>query len=329
MARSGVAAVLVCLALAMQVCALELIPGGSAIGIEAQTAGILISEVGEVETDGGAVTPAKDAGLRAGDLIVAVDGTRVATQTEFLDALRHSHGKISVTYLRGGGEKTCSVDPVTGADGTRQLGLWLRDGVTGVGTMTYYDPADATFGALGHGVTDETSGVLLPIAGGTIHSAAISGVTPGEKGEAGALQGAFDVNAPVGAVHENSVFGIFGTCETAPHGASVETAADDEIATGSAIIRSTVSGGTPQEYAVEIRRVFQENQCTRLLIQVTDPSLLSQTGGIVQGMSGSPILQNGKLIGAVTHVLLEDPTMGYGVSIDTMLAAASAMTPAA
>ena len=130
------------------------------------------------------------------------------------------------------------------------------------------------------------------------------------------------MNAPVGTVTENSVFGIFGTCGAACSGATVETASDDEAALGPAVIRSTVSGGTTQDYAVTLKRIFREDDCTRFLIEVTDPALLGVTGGIVQGMSGSPILQNGKLIGAVTHVLLDDPACGYGVSIDTMLAAA-------
>ena len=320
--RRALFAAAVWLALTLPANAAELIPGGSAIGIEAQTAGVLISDVAEVQTEDGSASPAKDAGLRAGDLITGIDGKSVTSQDDFLDALSHSHGRITVTYLRGGGEKRCTVTPVETPDGARQLGLWLRDGVSGIGTVTYYDPGDDTFGALGHGVSDEASGVLLPISEGTVHDAQISGVTPGEKGEAGALQGVFDVNAPVGTVTENSVFGIFGTCGAACSGATVETATDDEAALGPAVIRSTVSGGTTQDYAVTLKRIFREDDCTRFLIEVTDPALLDVTGGIVQGMSGSPILQNGKLIGAVTHVLLDDPTCGYGVSIDTMLQAA-------
>ena len=304
-------------------------PGGNTIGIEAHTDGILISDVSEIQTADGTVSPAKDAGLRAGDLITAIDGQRVTTQTEFLDALSHSHGKVSVTYLRGGGEKTCSVQPVESDDGTRQLGLWLRDGVSGVGTVTYYDPDACAFGALGHGVTDEATGVLLPIAGGTIHTAQISGVTPGASGAAGALQGVFDVNTPVGTVNENSVFGVFGACSEPPSGATVETASDDEVEVGAAVIRCTVSGGDVRDYDIQIKRIFRENEGTRFLIEVTDPALLQATGGIVQGMSGSPILQNGRLVGAVTHVLLEDAAMGYGVSIDTMLAAQAQMQNAA
>ena len=317
------------LLLAQGVWAAELIPGGDAIGIEAQTEGLLISEVASVQTPEGEVSPAKDAGLRAGDMITGIDGKAVTNQSEFLDALSHSHGTISVTFLRGGGEKTCSVPPVDAESGTRQLGLWLRDGVSGIGTVTYYDPATGAYGALGHGVADEGSGVLLPLAGGSIHAAEISGAQPGKAGEAGALQGVFDVNAPVGDIAENSVFGIFGTCSEPPSGSAMETAPDADVSPGPITIRSTVSGSETKDYEAELKRIFTEDGCTRYLLQVTDKSLLDATGGIVQGMSGSPILQNGRLIGAVTHVLLDDPTMGYGVSIDTMLAAAAQLQPAA
>ena len=327
--RRAIAAAAAWLLLSLHANAASLIPGGNAIGIDAQTDGILVSDVTEVQTDSGPVAPAKDAGLRAGDVITGLDGKTVSTQAEFLDALSHSHGKISVTYQRGGGEKRCTVSPIDSDDGTRRLGLWLRDGVRGIGTVTYYDPESGAYGALGHGVSDEGTGVLLPLQGGTIHNAEISGVTPGKEGEAGALQGVFDENAPVGTLCENSVFGIFGTCSTAPEGTSVETASDDEVETGTVQLRCTVSGGETRDYEAQLRRILREDGCTRYLIEVTDTALLNTTGGIVQGMSGSPILQNGRLIGAVTHVLLEDPKMGYGVSIDTMLAAAAEMEPAA
>lgn len=327
--RRILAAAAAWLLLAQGAAAAELIPGGSAIGIEAQTEGLLISDIAEIDTPEGKASPAKDAGLRTGDMITGIDGKAVTNQTEFLDALANSHGKISVTFLRGGGEKTCSVQPVDAEDGTRQLGLWLRDGISGIGTVTFYDPASGIYGALGHGVSDEHTGVLLPVTGGTIHAATVSGATPGSDGEAGALQGVFDVNAPVGDLAENSVFGVFGTCSEPLSGSAVETAADDEVKTGPVTIRSTVSGSEVKDYDAELKRVFSEDGCTRYLLQVTDPALLDATGGIVQGMSGSPILQNGRLIGAVTHVLLDDPTMGYGVSIDTMLDAASALESAA
>jgi len=207
-------------------------------------------------------------------------------------------------------------------DGTRQLGLWLRDGVTGVGTLTYYDPATGRYGALGHGIADETSGALMPLRDGSVLSAVVADVRPGGHGTAGELVGSFDAADRIGAIERNGLFGIFGTLDAPPDGTPVETAPASAVKTGSATILSTVAGDTVQAYAVNITRVYHDGASTRFAITVTDPALLSATGGIVQGMSGSPILQDGRLVGAVTHVLLSDPAKGYGVSIDDMLAAA-------
>ena len=209
------------------------------------------------------------------------------------------------------------------------MGVMLRDGVTGIGTVTYCDPETGSYGALGHGINDEESGALLPIRSGTLTLADISGVKSPDDGAAGSLLGAFADGEIFGDVEENTVFGIFGNLTAAPEGQTAETLSDEEIRPGPAVIRSTVSGGEVREYDVSIDRVYRENGCTRFLLTVTDADLLSTAGGIVQGMSGSPILQDGKLIGAVTHVLLEDSAKGYGVSIDTMLKAAAALDEAA
>ncbi len=296
---------------------------GQAVGIQAETDGLLVAGLAEVETAEGSVSPARDAGLRVGDVITAIGGAPVRTADDFLAALERAGEKTRVTFVRGGAEKTCTVTPAAAADGTLQLGLWLRDGISGIGTVTYCDPATGDYGALGHGVTDEESGALLPLRSGSLLTAEIADAKPGAEGVPGELIGSIDPDAPLGDVAENSVFGIFGTLAESPDGTPVETAADGEVATGPAVIRTTVAGCAPAEYAVEISRVYRESGCTRYLLTVTDEALLNATGGIVQGMSGSPILQNGRLVGAVTHVLLNDPTKGYGVSIDTMLAAAA------
>ena len=200
----------------------------------------------------------------------------------------------------------------------------MRDGVTGVGTLTYYDPATGRYGALGHGIADETSGALMPLRDGSVLSAVVADVRPGGHGTAGELVGSFDADDRIGAIERNGLFGIFGTLDAPPDGTPVETAPASAVRTGSATILSTVAGDTVQAYAVNITRVYHDGASTRFAITVTDPALLAATGGIVQGMSGSPILQDGRLIGAVTHVLLADPAKGYGVSIDDMLAAAQA-----
>ena len=295
---------------------------GQAIGIEAKTEGLLVTGFADIETPEGAVSPAKDAGLREGDVIRNVAGQEIRSAADLSAALETVQEKTTIRVDRGGLEKKCVVTPYRGEDGKLQLGLWLRDGVTGIGTITYCDPATGAYGALGHGIADEESGKLLPIERGEIVRAEISGARPGAEGEAGELMGSFQNAESFGSVEENSVFGIFGAMAEIPALSAVETAADDEVHTGDVIIRATVAGQETRDYSAKIDRVYREQSCTRYLITVTDESLLQATGGIVQGMSGSPILQDGKLIGAVTHVLLNDPTRGYGLSIDTMLDAA-------
>ncbi|CCX46301.1 spoIVB peptidase [Firmicutes bacterium CAG:103] len=201
--------------------------------------------------------------------------------------------------------------------------------MTGVGTLTYYDPATGRYGALGHGISDETSGVLMPLRDGSVLSAVIADARPGGHGTAGELVGSFDPGNRIGGIERNCLFGIFGTLDAPPDGNAVETASADAVKTGGATILSTVAGEDVRAYTVDISRVYHDGGCTRFLITVTDPDLLAATGGIVQGMSGSPILQDGRLIGAVTHVLLADPAKGYGVSIDDMLAASAAQDKAA
>ncbi len=309
--------------LAVPAAAAELIPMGQAVGIEAATDGLLVSGFTEVETAEGTVSPAKDAGLRVGDVIRMVDGKTVETAGDLQEALASAGDQAMVRVDRGGLEKRFTVHFAFPEGGGAQMGVMLRDGITGIGTVTYCDPATGAYGALGHGVADEESGALLPIRDGTLTQADISGIKAAGEGTAGSLLGSFSEGDTFGDVEENTVFGIFGALTETPALPCAETLPDAEIQPGPAVIRSTVSGGEVREYDVTIDRVYRENGCTRFLLTVTDETLLSEVGGIVQGMSGSPILQDGKLAGAVTHVLLEDSTRGYGVSIDTMLNAAS------
>ena len=323
------AAVALALCAGVSAQAASLVPLGRAVGIQMTTAGMLVADLAEVDTPGGKAAPAKDAGLLPGDVICRIDGRDIASSADFLAAMDAAGDTLSVTVRRGGTEVTATVTPAVTADGTRQLGLWLRDGVTGVGTLTYYDPATGRYGALGHGISDETSGVLMPLRDGSVLSAVIADARPGGHGTAGELVGSFAPGDRIGAIERNCLFGIFGTLDAPPEGAAVETASADAVKTGSATILSTVAGEDVRAYTVDISRVYHDGGCTRFLISVTDPDLLAATGGIVQGMSGSPILQNGRLIGAVTHVLLSDPAKGYGVSIDDMLAASAAQDKAA
>lgn len=305
----------------------ELIPVGRAVGIQIQLDGVLVAEVTDVETGGGSVAPARDAGLRAGDIIVAVNGQEIKAAADLTAAMENMTGQTAqITVRRDGTTQTYTVTPARGEDGTARLGLWLRDGVAGIGTVTYIDPDTGAFGALGHGVNDVETGVLLPVGDGFICSAQIADVKRGAAGAPGELSGCFDPGDVIGRISGNTVCGIFGVVTEMPAalGHAVPVAEPEEIEAGPATILACVAGQQVAEYTVEISRTGMAYGSGRdLMVHVTDPTLLELTGGIVQGMSGSPILQNGKLVGAVTHVLVNDPTQGYGIFIGSMLQAAA------
>ena len=299
----------------------ELVPVGRTVGIEASTEGLLVVSLSEVETADGRVSPAADSGILPGDMIVRLGGCEISTSADFAKAAACLDGSpVAVQLTRAGQLIQYTVTPALSAeDGCWRLGLWLRDGIAGIGTVTFYDPETGLFGALGHSINDADTGVLLPLGEGFITTATVSDVQKGERGRAGELHGAFDTGARLGCVTQNTVCGIFGTASSAFEGSAMPVAEDAEIENGPATILANVVGSDVREYAVEISRAQSGG---RLLVTVTDPALLEATGGIVQGMSGSPIIQNGKLCGAVTHVLISDPARGYGITISSMLKAA-------
>ena len=302
----------------------ELVPLGGAVGIRLQTEGVMVAGLADVETAEGTLRPAEAAGLCVGDLVTAVDGKKTDSAAAFLTALSALRGEaVDLTVLREGEELHLTVTPARALSGAWQLGLWLRDGVSGIGTLTFYDPVSGTFGDLGHGVNDLDSGALLPFGQGVITQARVVDVVPGTNGKPGELCGEFDQEAALGQLEKNTPSGIFGTADWPEEIEPVPVAAEEETALGPASILCCVDGDEVCAYAVEISRIYRSPEDHRfLMLTVTDPALLAATGGIVQGMSGSPILQNGKLVGAVTHVLIGDPTRGYGISIRDMLAAA-------
>lgn len=311
------------MALAGPVCASaqDLVPVGETVGIEAATDGLLVASLSKVDTGSGEVCPAADGGVLPGDIIIRVGSEDISSAEDFAEAVSKLDGSsVELTVLRDEKQLQLTVTPAQDCSGAWRLGLWLRGGVSGIGTVTYYDPATGEYGALGHSITDADTGVLLPISEGSICEATVSDVKRGERGAAGELHGSYDAANSIGTVDENTVHGIFGTSSGGFDGTPVPVATSDEIESGPAVILANISGNEVCEYDVEI--------CTdaanpdRLLVTVTDDELISATGGIVQGMSGSPILQNGKLVGAVTHVLVSDPTRGYGVTIGAMLDAA-------
>ena len=288
--------------------AATVIPGGGTIGLSLTVDGAAIVSFSRDEP--------KRAGLECGDVITAVDGRPVGGVTEVLAAVAASEGRpLRLTVRREGETKDVRLAPVQAETGW-QLGLYLRDRLTGIGTVTYYEPDSGTFAALGHGVSE--GGALLPLKEGTALESEVVSVVRGQDGAAGTLHGAVAGGCVRGEISENTPQGVFGTMD-APDGQAVQTGTAH---IGEAVIRSNVRGSEVEEFTVRIRSVNARAAQKNLLIEVTDPALLEQTGGIVQGMSGSPILQDGKLVGAVTHVLLDDPATGYGILIDRMLCAA-------
>ena len=301
----------------------ELIPVGEAVGIQMTVDGVLVAGLSPVETENGVLSPAETAGIRAGDVITALNGRPVQSAEELAAAVTAlGEETADLTVTRYGKTLEFAVRPaLDSAEGPR-LGLWLRDGVTGIGTVTYIDPETGAFGALGHGVNDVESGALLPVEGGHVCKARIVDVQRGESGTPGELAGSFSPGEPVGEIRKNTSHGIFGVMASPGDwpGAAVPVAAPGEVVSGPATIRACVAGREVREYQVEIARAgVMSGDGRDLSVRVTDPELLALTGGIVQGMSGSPILQNGKLVGAVTHVLTGDPTRGYGIFAENML----------
>ena len=298
-AGAGVFAV-VCMAFGLA-SAQVLVPGGQSIGVALKTGGLVVIGAADV---GSQASPARKAGLRSGDVITTVNGKEVSEPEELANTLKN--GKNTVEYMRNGQRRTTMVEPVNDG-GVLKLGAWVRDSAAGVGTMSYYDPESGEFGALGHPVTDADAGIVLPVEDGSIYENTIVGVEKGEKGEPGELLGQFYNGKVIGNITENNELGLFGVAEEWPEGlyeGGIETAGRDEVRTGKASIITTVDGRDTGEYECEITRIESKDTDTNrsFMIRITDARLLDITGGIVQGMSGSPIIQKGKLVGAVTHV---------------------------
>ena len=294
-----------------------LIPGGQIVGLQLESGTVTVAAYDEVH---GAA--ARDAGIRIGDEILAVNDCRVNRAEDIRKALENCDSRVTVTLRREGKKHQVALSPAKTKDGPR-LGVSLRQGIAGIGTVTWYDPEDGTFGTLGHGVSDG-KGNLLRMTGGSAFSAEILSVKKGKCGEPGQLKGTAEDADPCGKLQRNTAAGVFGKTGEKWKGELLPVAEFDEISVGPATIRSTVGPKGPQDYSVEILKIYPEDRPDHrnFLLRVTDPTLLEITGGIVQGMSGSPIIQDGKLVGAVTHVLVNDPTRGYGIFIENMLDAA-------
>ena len=301
------------------------VPVGRAVGIKLFSDGVVVVGTSEIATDGGSVNPAKACGLKEGDIITHINSTEVDTIEEVSALLQKLEGEaMSIRAIRDDKQVQFTAKAaLCSADGAYKLGAWIRDSMAGIGTVTYYCPETGAFGALGHGINDTDTALLMPLESGSILPATVAGVEKGKAGAPGQLQGVFDTKATLGLLHANTAGGVFGVMADSGwvEGTPVEVAGRDEVREGDASILCNISGDRVEEYAVRIEKVFpqREDDCRDYLLKVTDPRLLETTGGIVQGMSGSPILQNGKIVGAVTHVLVDDPTSGYGIYLGRML----------
>jgi len=294
-----------------------LVPVGHTVGIKLFSRGVLVVKPPESDT------PAAACGLRSGDVILCCGGETVTSTEQFRSLLQErGDAATDLQVNREGDRLTLSVEPEDNGQGVYCIGAWIRDSMAGIGTMTYYDPASGAFGALGHGITDVDTAQLMPFANGAILPSTVKAVNRGTAGAAGELRGDFDLTRDLGTLSANTAAGVFGTLGDAAC-AAAEAVPVGTPKKGRAVIRSNVRGDTVGEFEIEILRVVENARDSRdMVIEVTDPELIALTGGIVQGMSGSPIIQDGKLVGAVTHVLLNDPTRGYGIFIENMLEAA-------
>ena len=306
-----------------------LIPCGTPFGLKMLTQGVLVVGLSPIETRTGTCCPAQEAGLEKGDLILSADGQAVSSFQDLSSVVSRSNGEaVSLEVVRDGETRQILVTPRESLAGEYQCGLWGRDSSAGIGTITFYDPATGLLVGLGHGVCDADTGDLLPLASGEVMPAAILDVIPGSVGTPGELQGSFTSPFAVGTLLNNTNSGIFGILKTAPtRSSALALCPKQEVVEGPAQILTTVKGDEPAAYSIQIEKVSYAAHTPdkNMVIRVDDPALLSITGGIVQGMSGSPIIQNGKLVGAVTHVFVNDPTRGYGIFAENMLEAADSL----
>ena len=304
------------------------IPVGNIAGVKLYTNGVLVVGMSEIEGyDNKKYKPYENKGIKEGDTIVKIDEKLINSTEDLIETVNNSQGRdIKVQYIHQEETKECSISPVKTSNSQYKLGLWVRDSAAGVGTVSFYEPTSKTFGALGHGITDIDTNELINIASGEFVTTRILNITKGESGNPGKIQGTVENQTNIGKIYKNSKFGIYGKVDNLSSlnidtSKEMEVALREEIKTGKATILCSLDNQQPQEYEIEIEKINKENNYDNksMQIKITDPKLLEKTGGIIQGMSGSPVIQNGKFVGAVTHVLVNDPTKGYAVFGDIML----------
>jgi len=297
-----------------------LVPLGHTAGIKIASDGAMVIGISEDVPQ----NPCKEAGIAPGDVIKSIDGKPICTNSELRHAVTESGGRcLDIEYVRNGETVCTKVTPVKGADDQYVIGIRIRDGIAGIGTMTYFDPQDGSYGALGHGVSDGDTNVLVPVEHGTLMRSTVADVKKGEPGNPGELIGDFAGDSDFADVRKNTDGGIFGKVLDKSELTTQKEypiAEKNEIKRGKATILTNIEDDEVREYEIEITSIYFDGEKTKnMLIRATDPELISKTGGIVRGMSGSPILQNGKIVGAITHVLVNNPQKGYAIFIENML----------
>ena len=302
----------------------SVIPCGTPFGIKLFTDGVVVVDTSAISTAAGTKDPAKEAGIRKGDIIREIDERPVTSNEQLGETMEKSGGRpVALRIDRDGEDLTLLLTPArSDYDGKYKGGVWVRDSTAGIGIVTFYDPSTGNFAGLGHGICDADTEALLPLGSGEIVPVCISGITKGKQGNAGRLRGYFSSEEELGTLFRNDETGVYGSLYQPPvQGTAVPFAMKQEVAEGPAQILTTVEGETPRLYDVEIESLDlrDETRIKNMVLHVTDEELLEKTGGIVQGMSGSPVLQNGKLVGAVTHVFLHDPERGYGIFAENMV----------
>ena len=299
------------------------VPVGKAIGMKLYTDGVLVVGMSEIEGK----KPYENSGIQEGDRIVEINQNEIENAQMLMQVVNESKGnEISIKYIRDEKTITTSMTPAKNEEEQYKLGLWVRDAAAGVGTLTFYEPSSKMFGTLGHGILDVDTSGLIKIENGELVTTNILSIQKGEKGNPGEIRGTIESGYTIGDISKNTEFGVFGILNKPAYiGVSekdgIEVALREEIKLEKAQIICELENGQKQYYDIEIQKVFLNNNKDNksMLIKITDEKLLEKTGGIIQGMSGAPIVQNGKFVGAVTHVLVNDPTMGYGVFADIML----------
>lgn len=295
-----------------------LVPCGETFGIKLLTDGVIVVDLTKV----GDRCPARECGIKKGDIIISIDGENIRSNRDVSEAVKATRGEDCVVKLRREGEEmTLTLTPAY-YEGSYKAGMWVRDSSAGIGTLTFYNEDTGAFGGLGHPVCDSDTKEMLPLSQGAVGDIEITGLIPSLAGEPGQLMGEFSGKEALGEITLNCEEGLFGRLDSPPDNKkAVELGYKQEVRRGSATMYSSLDGEEPKEYSVEIEHIdLSEGAEHDLVVHITDDRLISETGGIVQGMSGSPIVQDGKLVGAVTHVFIDDPTRGYGIFAEEMAA---------